>query len=237
MDIRGYLTSANSGTDQEQDQRILEITKNLCQQLNIPSYNPNLVSWTAFVPRGRTIKELPFDECVLSGREVMLPAGMRGRLEVDEWKPILASELIFSRKLQKRMLSGILVRAIPFFILAAVLYFLLPILLPQPTTFCKNGYCSTEPLGFAIFPFVAFPVVGIGTALMGVRYSKKAKLWADRGSADVVGTSNFLAVLAKIASVTPPGNEQMKKRFGGPVAYLPSLNERMANLQGYSGRI
>ncbi len=231
------MTSANSGTDQEQDHRILEITKNLCQQLNILSYNPNIVSWTAFVPRGRTIKELPFDECVLSRWEVMLPAGMRVRLEADEWRPIIASELIFSRRLQKRIAAGLLERAVPFLILAAVLYFLLPVLLPQPTTFCKNGLCSTEPLGSAIFLFVAFPVVGIGTVLLGTRYSKKVKLRADRGSADIVGTSNFLTVLAKIASVAQPGAAQAKKRFGGPVRYLPSLDERIANLQAYSGQV
>ncbi len=237
MDIRGYLIGANSGTDQEQDQRILEITKNLCQQLNITSYNPNIVSWTALVPRGKTYKELPFDECILSKSQVILPAGMRGRLEADEWKPILASELIFSRKLRKTIATGILVRAIPFLILAAVLYFLLPAVFPQPTTFCKNGYCSTGPLGSEIFPFVAFLVVSIGTPLLGMGYSKKVKLRADRRSADIVGTSSFQAVLAKIASVAPPGGAQAKRRFGGPVRSLPSLEERIASLQAYSGQV
>jgi hypothetical protein len=230
------VKALGSSTDLEQDKRILDITKELCQQLNISNYNPRVVSWTSVMPRGRNrFVEIPFDECILTKMQIILPAAMKDRLEADEWKPILASELFFSRRARKTYLVGIALRAIPFFLLAAALFFLLPQALPQPITATSHGLTTTAPLGSRIFPFIAFPLVAFGTAFLAVRYSKKVRLEADRASANIVGTASFLGVLNKIAAVAGPGGRS-KRRFGGPVPFLPSIEERIANLQSYSER-
>ncbi len=195
-----------SSTELEQDRRILDITRQLSQQLNIANYNPSVVSWTSVIPRGRNrFVEIPFDECILAKMQIILPAAMKDKLDADEWKPILASELFFSRRARKTFLTGVALRAVPFFLLAAALFFLLPKALPQLITTTSRGLTTTAPLGSMIFPFIAFPLVAFGTAFLAVRYSKKVRLEADRAYANIAGTAGFLAVLNKIAAVASVG--------------------------------
>lgn len=78
----------------DDDQKILENTRSLCQSLDVKNYAPVLVAWENWVPqtslwrgRSRMIK-VPPDECLLTSSQVVLPAVMRGRLEPNEWKAI-----------------------------------------------------------------------------------------------------------------------------------------------------
>src|SRR5207244_6092793 len=102
--------------DPERDPQILAITRELCQQLNITNYDPTFVSWQVYAyenrrnPRNR--KEFPPDDCLLEKYSVTLPGSMRERLEPDEWKPIIASSLIFSKKMRRRTFNGFLLNAI-----------------------------------------------------------------------------------------------------------------------------
>src|SRR5205807_4429465 len=82
----------------EYDQRILGITKELCLQLNIADYNPIFVSWEGFDSRSRVPVEFRYDECLIERNCVTLSAKMKDVLEPDEWRPIIASSLIFTKK-------------------------------------------------------------------------------------------------------------------------------------------
>jgi hypothetical protein len=67
------------------DQKILGIVSSLCQQLGITNYNPTIISWVSLIPRGRAMVEMPFDECILSKSQIMLPAATRTKLDPEEW--------------------------------------------------------------------------------------------------------------------------------------------------------
>ena len=56
----------------EDDQKILDGTRSVCQQLGITNYNPVAVAWQALLARGRSMLEIPFDECILTGSQIIL---------------------------------------------------------------------------------------------------------------------------------------------------------------------
>jgi hypothetical protein len=216
------------------DQRILGIVSSLCQQLGITNYNPQIVAWVSFIPRGRAMVEMPFDEAILSNSQIMLPAAMRDKLEPEEWKPIIASALIVSKKLRRKMIGRTLMGLGVLAAISVTLFLTLPILLPGLVTTCsKSGSCGQEPLGFMIASFgILIPLVG--TPILGVLFGRKVKLAADRMAGKLVGTVYFLGVVNKIASIAG-GQASARKRISGPLSPFPSLQSRILNLQSYTG--
>src|SRR5437870_6771360 len=82
----------------EYDQRILDITKELCLQLNIADYNPIFVSWEGFDSRSRVPVEFRYEVCLIERNCVTLSAKMKVVLERDEWRPVIALSVIFAKK-------------------------------------------------------------------------------------------------------------------------------------------
>src|SRR5437879_7644330 len=143
----------------EYDQRILDITKELCLQLNIADYNPIFVSWEGFDSRSRVPVEFRYDECLIERNCVTLSAKMKDVLEPDEWRPIIASSLIFTKKLRR---IGLQQTAIVFACLLGVavgLFFALPMLVPEPFTTTKGGSTSYGNLGAALEPMSGYMMV------------------------------------------------------------------------------
>ena len=153
----------DSQTEEERDQRILDITRELCSELGISKYNPSLVSWKMLygLPGKKATPEFPPDDCTVRKDSVTLPESMRDKLEPDEFRPIIASSLIFSKTFRRRIFEGFFLSAVPYILLAVSLFFELPILLPSPNTVCKSGSCETSPLGVQIgriAPLLVTPV-------------------------------------------------------------------------------
>jgi hypothetical protein len=222
--------------DPERDPQILEITNSLCQQLGITNYHPTFVSWQVYAYENRrnpsNRKEFPPDDCLLEKYAVTLPGSMRGKLDPDEWRPIIASSLIFSKKMRRRTFYGFLLPAILFVALAIVVALELPVLFPQPfNSHDRSGNPYTIPLGSIFGNIVALVLAGPGTVLTGTVFARKTRLRAEENAADLVGTENFLSSLRKIAGLTNP---QQQKRGGGiarPTPLLPSLDKRISNLE------
>ena len=216
----------------EQDQKILDGARSSCQQLGITNYTPMAVAWQAVFSRGKGFIEIPFDECILMGSQIILPAGVRGKLEPEEWKPIITSTLILSKKLRKQLAERILIALGGLIAVALALVFTLPILLPGTVRSCSSGgTCTNQPLGFMIAIFIALPLIALGTPIFGVLFSRGLKLVADGKTADLVGQAYFLGVLNKIASIAPPNQVGARKRIGGPFGIYPSLQARIQYLQ------
>src|SRR2546425_1895031 len=83
----------------EEDSRILAIARELCQQLRLV-YDPIAVYWIIWIKVGG-LRVAPSDQCLLGvkgrGRGyVQLSAAIRGRLAPDEWRPLIASALIWN---------------------------------------------------------------------------------------------------------------------------------------------
>src|SRR5260370_26388474 len=93
--------------------------------------------------------EFGCEECLVEKYCLTLSAKMKDELEPDEWRPIIASSLIFSKKLRNRIYKGFILSLATFVALALVLFFELPILLPQLYQFSKSG--SSQTSAIAIF--------------------------------------------------------------------------------------
>jgi len=90
------------------------------------------------------------------------------------------------------------------------------------------------PLLILLYPVLVLPLAYLG----GKRYSldlKKARLEADTQASVVVGKNSLLDVLKKIDLMGLDDIDRLKSGRGGRrIAGLPSITERIANLQGMS---
>ena len=222
--------------DPERDPQILQITNSLCQQLDITNYHPTFVSWQVYAYKNRrnptNRREFPSDECLLEKYSITLSGSMRGKLEPDEWKPIIASALIFSKKMRRRTFYGFLFPGILFVALAFLIFVEFPILFPQPYSSTDRGTPFTVPIGSVFGNIIALILGGPGTVVVGTILARKTRLLADKRAAGIVGNEVFLSSLRKIAGLSSP--QQWKKRggsFAGPVPLLPRLDSRITYLE------
>ncbi|TMI45396.1 hypothetical protein E6H19_04680 [Candidatus Bathyarchaeota archaeon] len=143
---------------------------------------------------------------------------MMGKLTVEEWRPLVASSLLFEKKI-RRTLRGraFLLTGVPLIISLAV------------------------PISVAILLQMAwiiflYPILVLPLAYLGGRsYSrdlKKARLEADTQVSALIGKDSFLNVLKKIDMMGLDDIDRLKTGRGGRrLAGLPSITERIEHLQ------
>lgn len=134
---------------------------------------------------------------------------------------MIASSLVFEKKIRKTLRGrAFLFTGVPL-IVALALPIALAIVLQTPGL-------------ILLYPVLILPLAFLG----GKRYSKdlkKARLEADTQASVVVGKSSLLDVLKKIDNMGLDDIDRLKtgRRGRGP-AGLPSITERIQNLQGTS---
>jgi len=146
---------------------------------------------------------------------------MMGKMTVEEWRPVIASSLVFEKKIKRSM---------------------------RGTTFLLTGMPLIVALGGTIgvaillqmawiiilYPALLFPLAILG----GRRYNsdlKKARLEADRQTSALIGKDPLLQVLRKIDTMGLNDVNLLKSGRGGRrLASLPSISERIDKLQGLS---
>ena len=228
----------------EGEDRILETFRELCQQLTIRNYNATSVTWRSDIQRGRMkggtpiMGVLPWDICVLSKNTIILPLHMREELEPEQWRPIIASSLFYKKTLRTRIIIGITLRTLLFAAIALALYFALQILLPQPYTAVQsNGASNTGPLGGFVGILLAPIILFVGPSYSSYTYLRRIRLLADQDAADIVGAPLFISVLTQIQQLDTNGYGNTSNRRGAGGGYsLPTLQQRLQNLQTYSGK-
>jgi hypothetical protein len=113
-----------------EEQDILKIAKELIEQLNISSLKPTSVTWAADVqstlPDSEKIapemagvikREVPNGWCVFTWDRIILPVEMKGKLDPEDWRPLLASSLIYEEQLRKRRDLGFILLSTPVFVM------------------------------------------------------------------------------------------------------------------------
>jgi hypothetical protein len=180
---------------------------------------------------------LPWDQCVLAKNTIILPVNMREALEPDQWRPIIGSSLFYKKTLRTRIIVGITLRILPFVAIAIVFFFALQILLPQPYTAVQsNGAAHTGPLGAFVAILLAPIILFVGPSYLSYTYLKRIRLLADQDAADIVGAPLFISVLTQIERLDTNGSGKTGNRRGAGGGYsLPTLQQRLQNLQTYSG--
>jgi hypothetical protein len=197
------------------------MANSLGQQLDLPGLNLRDIRWMEWIPAGRSTRSVPSDWCMFLRHSMVMPARMMGKLTVEEWRPIIASSLMFEKKV-KRSMKG--------------------------TTFLLTGMPLIVALGGTIgvaillqmswiiilYPALLFPLAILG----GRRYNldlKKARLEADTQTSTVIGKDPLLEVLKKIDMMGLDDIDRLKSGRGGRrMASLPSITERIEHLQGVS---
>jgi hypothetical protein len=215
----------------EYDQRILDITKELCLQLDIANYNPIFVSWEGSDSRSRVPVEFRYDECLIERNCVTVSPKMKDVLEPDEWRPIIASSLIFTKKLRRR---GIQWTAIVFAFLLGIavgLFYALPILLPEPFTASKGGSTYSVSVGAAFAPIMGLFLVTAGTVVISVIIARRLRVVADEKAADIVSTTSFLTTLDKVSVTMRQTGYRANRTMRGPIPLLPDIQTRIARLK------
>ena len=90
-----------------EDEQILRLTGELCHQLNTPKLVPKRIFWkdVVQVPIAETSARIEMlSDLVSTGKgNIVLPKWMQGVLTIEEWKPIIASSLIFMRWIRPKM--------------------------------------------------------------------------------------------------------------------------------------
>ena len=170
---------------------------------------------------------MPADQCAFRRSRVYLPRSMKNKLEPHEWKPLLASSLIYQydRGLRLRLNLAPFVTVLgPLILLAVALVLVTPV------------------LGSGVFVgvFVGVDIILIFVAIFygGARFARYARrLWltADRFAAESIGKESLLSVLQKIDAMNLPEEKRLKKRKNYLAAnvydsHRPSITERIQNL-------
>jgi hypothetical protein len=146
---------------------------------------------------------------------------MMGKLTIEEWRPLIASSILFEKKMKRRLRGKA-------FLLTA-----LPVILALAVPIAAAIVFHTALL------ILLYPVLVLPLAYLGSRsYSsdlKKARLEADTQASAAVGKNQLLDVLKKIDSMGLDDIDRLKIGRGGRrLAGLPSITERIENLQAAS---
>jgi Zn-dependent protease with chaperone function len=164
------------------------------------------------------------DECSFVQGSVILPKRLRGVLEADEWRPLMASQLIYRKRWMlsqpwRQTLAMLL--SIPLVIFGGALFaFLL------------------GPDRFAI-PWLVYVIVVVGPVFMNlVTWAQKdMRLHADAETAALLGKESFLSLLQKIDLLRLDDVEKTKKsRIMRHFSKKPSITERIETISRIDAR-
>ena len=228
----GQSTVSYTGQD------IVGIVKDLAQKSEISGFGPDSVSWQDyFVRTGFSYKRsnrpvmVPYDGCLFKGNQIIMPESSRDKLLPEEWVPLIASELVYQRKLLEKRRFGLLIRILPLtavYIIIPVVLWQLGILNLQGTTTVRGAPTPVAVAFFEIYSGTALIFAMVLYGLLGLRFNRQMRIKADAIAAGLTGKVVFLSALEKIGrafpsimtrgrpSLTyPPGRPSVKKRIEG----------------------
>ncbi len=189
---------------------ILEDAGSLFKQLVIQKPEPDAVS---------AADRLPADFVMVLYGEIILPAQMVGKLTPEEWRPLVASSIIFQYTIIRRRNWGMLPLVVLPLAGAVALVFVLVRAL-DPTR--SNGLLEVALTGSVL--------TATGLLMMPFlnRWSQGGRLRADREAARIVGKDSMLRSLTRVRDLAQELNLQRRVRGYG---FAPSLDQRIAKLQ------
>lgn len=227
----------------EDDEKILTVTRELCRDLRFP-FDPVTVYYYVWLKFGG-IRLAPSDHCLFAVKGLrrgwlQLPAVLRGKLNPSEWKPLIASSLIyaFNPSFRRKRRFGILL--FPMVVIALGLVDIVVIQL----FYAEFSVASSAMERFLLlqFPNLLFSLEGLLFVLAARKWNMSLRsnfIQADNISAKTLGSAALLQTLVKIDSMALPDLEQGKREKStiwtttGSLPW-PSINQRIERLQGVS---
>lgn len=207
----------SGSSSEDYDKQIVDIANDLGHTLGIKIHPTHVVWHGRLVANPNFMTGLGSDQCDFDGGKAILPKTLKDKLTPEEWKPLLASQLLYERHSKlaifSRWILSILVVMIVWVLAAAFLA------------------ASYGDYGLALALSLLIPITILATwffshELRGVR------LKADERAARFVGPREFLNVLEKIDSFRI--NDIERRRRGGfrirVQSHLPSIDSRITRV-------
>ena len=192
-----------------EDEKILSIIRELCAQLNYYKLNIQSINWL----NRMGIRRFPPDALLINPRfhTILLSTQAMGQLTPEEWRPLLASSLLYYKNHNRGMLKTLL----PMFSLVL----LMPFVLLADFTFLN----SQSPIIYdgVIIVLIIFVILSY---LVSMNLMKKFYLKMDDKAAQFLGKDALLASLTKLDMIK--GGSPGRRGF-----IRPSLQERIRHLQ------
>jgi hypothetical protein len=233
-------TQVSQPTTGYSGQDIIRTVLDLGGRLEISGFEPKSVSWQDYFVRSGSIftrssrpMMVPYDGCIFTGSQIILPESTRNKIQPEEWAPLIASELVYQRKLLEKRRLGLLIRILPLtatYIVIPVILWRLGILNLQGMTTVRGVPTPVVVAFFEVYSGTALIFAMILYGLLGFRFNKKLRLNADAVAASLTGKTVFLSVLEKIGKAFP----EIMTRGRPSVSYppgRPSIEKRIEGIQ------
>jgi hypothetical protein len=193
----------------EYEEEIIRAGQEACQRIGI-GFRLSRVSWRKWSPFLRVSSDDP----IFTAGALVLPWWMRGKLKPSEWGPLMASSLIYNRRLIWTMPGDLGLAILTLVVLA---------ILGGGLVFSVFGVA-----GFWVYLLILFgPFLEQRTS----QVRRNLKLKADFEASKLFGTGPFLSVLEKIDALGMKDMDRTKKRrLSRHFSSKPSLTERIQNL-------
>ncbi len=229
---------ASANPTEPDDSALLGVTIELSNRLNL-TYKPNGLTWMSTLQHP---SNLPSDQTgfiikgALRGR-LVLPFALKGKLTLEEWRPLIGSGLVFTFRPEIRRVWRTLSPLLPASWLVAL--FALPALIG----FSLLLTFSQLNLGAVFFgaELLAIYLVFVLLMRLSIHYYNMyvvggLHLKADSMTARLLGPELFLGTLQKIDSMRIEDLEASKRvrRSVWPRnnhSFWPTLTERISNLE------
>jgi hypothetical protein len=196
----------------------LTLLQELSREFSFEGYSP------ATVRLLEPTRSLPSDQPLVFPDGLVIPTTLVGKLELSEWKPLIASALVFRQmardKRFRRSASGVAMSYVMTLLLLPVFFFFTYI----PIVLFKVPVSTGVLVGLPAYFGAAFVLIRLKFA---GRW-RKMRLKADQQAAARIGNDVFFQVLEKIDNMRLDDVEKAKRRgFIRRFFYTPSIFDRM----------
>jgi hypothetical protein len=196
-----------------EDQVLVQIAIEECKRSRLEKYAPKGLIWTA---------KIQPDQVVLSGDYLRLPQVLNGKLQPEEWRPLIASGIVQQEMVKQRKRSPSR-RDLPWIVVGLTGVFGSITLIGLLPMIYGISHDRLWPLGLTFWIFLIVP-----GQLAGLSRIRNIRLDSDIQAKDEPSVDALLKTLTKIQSldVCRPRN-----RIRTGLSYWPNLSQRIRNLE------
>ena len=197
-----------------EDEKILSIIRELCARLNYYKFSIQSINWLDRIG----LRRFPPDALMINPRfhTILLSTQAMGRLTPEEWRPILASGLLYYKNLNRAMLKRILP------VMAVAL--LMPVVI-----FADAKLLGGPPIRVLfVLVLIALIIIIILSIIPTFLRQKRYFFDTDDKAAEIVGRESLIASLTKLGSLDPTMTSSKRGLF------RPSVQQRIQHLTTFS---
>jgi Zn-dependent protease with chaperone function len=205
-----------------EDHRLLEAAAEVCRKFNGSELAPSSVRW---------ISGLRSDWTLLDSGYLLLPQSMAGKLQPEDWKPLIAASIAWTHKFRggskTRAKDAITVSVLlligifGFTLVGGIIVAVLATLAP-----------GQEDFSFivAVFFLLSWPLTIALVRLFTANRSRSKLLRADHYAVGVVGREALRQALHKVDDLRIPDLEKRKRGMSAWYSKYPSIPSRLENI-------